>query len=505
MENLDGFVTATRRIVVLVCLSTLIGASLLYVFSYRNSRDRDFFQLLLPRARPNYHFYTGPRGGRFEAVGAFLSNKDDEGRFHDFAIKREPSSGSPENARVVATTGNAFALVEERALRANDWLAQRTVRIAPLHMEKLQIVYSKKRWASALAAVSGVSKDTAPALLARGPRLAAEMDDASKAFFHHAIVYAGPTGSGTRLMTSYVLDAAGVQPESTISGNFDDIVRALGNGDAHVAFAFAAPLTAVADALKQDKDIGLVGLDPNLGPLLLQRAGVAVEPTSLDELGHAETDTLGAYAWLVASADVPPEHIAAVVRALKEFHPAPSELGQQTSPDTLENIAASFQSQAEEHERGLWFALGEFALKTLGLSILLYYWLGSALSALLRARIMRDYMRLREAVGCSNDGSADACQRIEETCARIDALLQRIHKHCASGLLLIRHRDQLTALLEGLEKRLMRICRSYVRNLAKTPGGAERAWEIAARWHSRDYIDGDEYERLARLATAAVT
>jgi TRAP-type uncharacterized transport system substrate-binding protein len=523
LDKLDEFITLARRTAALVAVAVLVAASVLYFFSYRKVPERNFLELLPSPKHPEYRFYTGSAGGRFVELGACI-DKYDEKADEGFTIQTVPSTGSPENTLMVATTRSAFGLVESGAIYKKGWISDRLQALAPVSLEKMQVLYNVGKWQTFRAqylAPTPKAADAASAVSAveDAPRFSRTPTAMTKAFLSQAVVHAGPSGSGTRLMESYVLNDCSVQPKKTISGEFARELEDVGKGEADVAFLFSDPLPAVAQLIDRG-GVALASVDPSLVPLLLKDLEVSVEPATLSRKQVASApacngvETLGAYAWLVASKDVPARDIAAVVRRAAQCVGDESKASDWESNGdmarNLENIAAGFDERADEKRRELWAALGEFGLTVVALSGGLYFWLGWMLSATYRSATMRRYMVLRDEVSRSVDMNSPAKsishEKLEHIAAETKGLLEKVQRDCAKGLLLVRHRDGLTAILEDLERRFMSVCRVYVRRMSTERGGTpdDLRMAMAARWFALGYIDAEEYDRLVQVSSRPV-
>ena len=125
MDKLDEFITLARRTAALVAVAVLVAASVLYFFSYRKVPERNFLELLPSPKHPEYRFYTGSAGGRFVELGACI-DKYDEKADEGFTIQTVPSTGSPENTLMVATTRSGTRFAGKRCIpTVVSWLLPR--------------------------------------------------------------------------------------------------------------------------------------------------------------------------------------------------------------------------------------------------------------------------------------------------------------------------------------------------------------------------------------------
>lgn len=306
----------------------LVGL-ILYLGRYWKSERSDFAELLCEPAhllcdkRREYTLSSGSPGGMFHKLGEEIRSELGP----DIAIST--STGSPENARRVAGGSRALGFVENDALRGDEWISKRLVPVAPIYLELLQIALipqGLQRFASwptgcedwekfatcapsqcaAHAPLESSPRDveceawTPPTLrLFEAKKMGNKAGQCTRHLLEHAAVYAGPDDSGTKLLASYVFSISGIAPDIRPVSTFVAQHEAVASGKVGVAVVF----------MGQENWSGLPGirgieLDPELTSILQQTHGARFQAATA-KIGDAGLPTIGAFAWLVTSPDVP--------------------------------------------------------------------------------------------------------------------------------------------------------------------------------------------------------
>lgn len=279
----------------------------------------------------------------------------------------------------------------------------------------------------------------------------------------------GPLGGGGRLVATHLLHAADLHPAATESSlNISEQAVKVRKGTVDVAICFAGDdnvLFAKVRAAGQEAAagggfpaLGITGVDTELlaGPL-----SIGLRPTTFTNEEGALVETLGAYAVLIASADVPAEHVAAVVLEAARFvHDMVARSGDTSSTGThLENIADVLEASAQDRRAHLWAVFVQF-LCIAGASFLFGGNLWSALDSRgSRGKFMQQHSNLIERFRGEREGSErgeGALRRLQDIAGKLDETLDQIHHRARYGRLSLPHRDQLLASVAGVRSELRR-------------------------------------------------
>jgi hypothetical protein len=240
-----------------------------------------------------------------------------------------------------------------------------------------------------------------------------------------------------------------------------------------------------------------MAVDPTtIGSTLDEKIGAAFTGETFRELGEAgaTVETIGANAWLVASADVPPHHIAEFIELISGFRDSVTG----TQPYLgFEKLAAAFVSTAQEKTRRLWSAaLALFGAQFLTL-LSSWQFMSSMTTWKWRKHYWRRYLLLKRNVAQWSYGQEDAWQvGIQELERQFRQLLLDLDEACERGRLSIAHRDHLVPQIKDVENELVRIVRLHLRELFQVAGDYEARRRCAVRWLRRGYIDAAEYNQL---------
>lgn len=494
IAQFDGFIRFHATTVVLGVLSLVIALPPAYFFACQGpeSDPLHFFYRKEP-GLPVYEFKTGTPGGFFQIVGNDIIDKNLHGDSSpDFRIEQQVSSGSVENAKAVATGAHMFSIVEENELNAINAYWNNVQRIGPLFVEKLQVLYQKELWSQILedpkaAATCGPAPER--------PRLSSPMGCYSKLLFSRASLSAGPLNSGTWRLASRIRNRIGASQERFIDpGTFAGQSSGLIAGDIGIGFVFSSPLGLSKGALDPRSAIGLADVDPTtLGAALHEMHGAVYTGETFGELGEegAKIQTIGTNAWLVATADIPPDHIVSFVRYLADFH------DRVTGQDPFVNFqifGERFVQLAQEQRRALVASIWSFVTTATLFALSLFLLMASMISRALRARYWRSCIQLKHDIDGWSPRQSDNWE------SRLGALEDRVHRlartfevECGRGRLSKSHYDYLSDLLGRTEQRLVRICRLHREKLS-----GSYVEEYALRWFRRGYISQEEYEEMVK-------
>ncbi len=310
-----------------VVLPFFLGACTLYevVVNYLDDSLSVLSGVLGPRS--HYTFYSGSPGGAYVQIGAALEKKyeDQEG---DFLLTAVETGGGFENAVQVRNHDKSLALTKESIPPSQDPAEQRMVRVAPLYMERLHVLYRRSKFEESMKRnCPGFTAASGNAYERLGIDVSTSNGESAQclaSFFSESRVATGPVGSGTNVFASYLLTTAALSPKQIINTSSSDAVeRLLGDSpgdEVDIVFTMAgAPLNGVCWALDRDKDIRLMGVQPSLIAEVNSRYGSKLRIVDFhDKYDGGDINTAGGYAYLVASPDVPRSVLDGVLSTLAE-------------------------------------------------------------------------------------------------------------------------------------------------------------------------------------------
>ncbi len=271
----------------------------------------------------NYTFFSGSPGGFYTRIGTNLENitKDRESRI---LIQNKKTAGGSENAIKVLTTPMSLGLIQEDTLREGDFIKKQLRYITPIYLERMHVLYRVDS-AKELAQLSGDS----PLRLSAGTNL-----EVLK-FFARSKINAGPVGSGTRVLTSYILSEINTQLRGhknikltqQIFGHptaeaYDKLLKDNEDEKIDIVFTIAgAPLPEVLKLLENEKHkIRLLSIDPSFVAKINKSYGANLRATDFKGIyslsNQPDVATTGSYAFLVAHRDVPNYDILKILEIL---------------------------------------------------------------------------------------------------------------------------------------------------------------------------------------------
>jgi TRAP-type uncharacterized transport system substrate-binding protein len=567
-----------RNLVAMVVIAAVAGPYLYYA-SYRGT-DSDFLEFVFERRKQAYIFCGGPEGGFYMKLARLVEREAPK----SLRLKAAVTTGSLDNGRKVANSERSLGIVQADTYAHEPGLAESAQIICPLYMGRMHILYdaqafersARESWslaadetsrrALAIHARASNAWDEAkeePVFPALKPRLRQTLDPFSRRFLAHARMSAGPVGSGTRVLASYLLDLAGIGNERNEALDFTEALNRLSAapddpGSLAVAMVFAAPLDIVKETLESSGGrIRLLGIDSALTAKLSRDYGVAFQPTDFGDSYIVETEgggrqnlaagvaTIGTHSLLIASKDVPEDAIAAALKIIDENRSDPTLTRSVPSPIASEDdMIAGARRDYEERAASRRIKIVSGALVFAG------YWLAATLvgfgvvawafSTILYAKYMQriaglyqKYKPVREIPEDSDAGPAIAKTLREagvpvlefgeerarrrslnctENLREIIALEQNAREDCAKGNLIIRHEELILANLAEARQRTLRLLSEQVywalawkkSALDKAgPKARDECRKALANLCAAGYLSIDECELLAgQLADA---
>lgn len=423
-------------------LGALVGvavAAVVFATYYQNVPERDFRMLWPLRQPPAYTLYAGPRGGTYSRLASSIIAGHDGSQF---TLKMVATKGSLDNAVNVSATRRAFAFVAEPFV-ASLYQAEGPPlqRVAPLYMQRAFIAYDKASW-QRFSAGCGAGQ-----LQLTGDKLSCAYRYLAQARWD-----AGPTGGGGRLVVNHLLHAADLRPRVLgHSADFAELAAKLNEGRVDVAFYFAGDENDVSAAVSDHRDrLGLAGVDPQLA---ISLRSLELRPSAFIDEGGGQIETLGAYTVLVASAGIPPEHVADFVVEAAKFvqnMSAPAGVGS-TGETHLDSVAEALQAAGSARKARLWAAAAQFLLLAVA-----FVFLGGGLSSSRGARRTREAImkrqsellqRVRDCRRQRNrvDRAAETARALDGVENELEGCIDDIQRHAIQGRLPMPYRDQLMA------------------------------------------------------------
>ena len=300
-----------RARTVLVVLAVLFGAGIYsYVVDIYDPNKNLLSQIWRGIRQHQYIFYSGASGGFYIEIGKALEANTSADA--SIAVDNdEESTGGLYNATKVMTTPNSFGLVQEDTLPKEDFIRDHIRYVTPLYLERLHIIYDHGAYTKVYQKMFGSSSDISPPSLGTS----ASVHKAVKTFFQQSKVSTGPVGSASRIFASYLRDVCEIGPFRDEGLHFAEALDSLMHEDDGIDIVFSmagAPLVRVRGALQTreedgGKDLRLMSIESALVPELNGRYGVKLRGSTFKDKydGYDNTSTIGSYAFLVTSKDVP--------------------------------------------------------------------------------------------------------------------------------------------------------------------------------------------------------
>ena len=286
------------RTVILFVSICLAVAFYTYTVEYYDS-DRNIWSYFRFKSK-NYTFFTGSTGGFYIEIGNLIESKTRESSIIN--VRNVESLGGSENAIKVLTTPRSFGLIQEETLKGNDVVRDQLNYVTPLYMERIHIIYRKSKFEQ---------------FSENHPQLTLSTTDEVLNFFANSRIAAGPVGSGTRIIASYILSEVNQQIErkgikttnqEILNTSFSQGLNQIeGNeNDIDILFTIAgAPLKKVKELLQQD-EYGLISILPSFVSRLNNAFDVNLRMSDFNGIYDVDHDvaTLGSYCYLISSRDV---------------------------------------------------------------------------------------------------------------------------------------------------------------------------------------------------------
>ncbi len=255
----------------------------------------------------NYTFFSGSPKGFYIVVGESLVEESKKN--NDFVLSNEPSNGGVENFSRVISHANSFALVPEYLLQEKDRMSEYINAVSPLYIERLHVLYNTE-------------------MIPGEHLLTGYLPGSTKALFKKGVSI-GPVGSGTNVLTSMIINELRQNDTSWTFNTFDESTEeafaSLKDKKTGIMFTVAgAPIPEVTELL-QDSTFAIMPIDPSfilqLNKSYNHNFRITNFNTKYNDTQIHKATTIGSYAYLVSSKDVPGHVIAKVLQMLEQAKP----------------------------------------------------------------------------------------------------------------------------------------------------------------------------------------
>jgi hypothetical protein len=434
------------------------------VYLVRSSVDprRGFVEQMLPGRRPTYRLYTGPDRGRFnELAGCVDSSRADGDSPASFTLERHRTNGSLENGQLIASSSRAFAFVGE-TFKSSAFVQSH--RSGPLYMQKAQLFYKPEDWkrfaetCESSARVRPAQPEVAPSSSSPLPlprRLEVSLthhDACARRYLENANWFAGPVGSGTWLMAQQLAGFLDIDPRKTPTSNLS--LERMYSTEASVMFIFSGQLSEVTEALtRKNFALEIARIAPNVAQAFTKDLGLDITSTFFADPYPSDLETIGSWAWLVASSDIPAAHIAEMLRRVARC------LSAEPEKSNLETVAEGYERTAAEERRLVWGALGEQLGIVTTLMLLFYYAIPRVASQRERLKQQRRLDALQDELSTLDEATSTnpelaALTRIRKS---ISEIARDIRATSGPGTVLcIAHRQELRDAIASVRETLSR-------------------------------------------------
>lgn len=367
---------ANLRTVLFIISVVIVTSGYYYVANFFNL---DISHLQLPFISRTYKFYSGSPGGFYIHIGNSLAQASKNKR--TIKIINNTTAGSFENALKVMTSHSAFGIIQEESILQDVHMREKIRFIAPLYMSRLHLIYN----------IESFSKFVLPDQKDSVPYISTMSNAATLAFFANAKINGGPIGNSSSIISDYLLaELRGQLDEKDIyysqfTNHSDEIAyQLLWKGDLDIIFtSVGAPIIAV-DSLLSSGKFGLMGIGASMVSILYEKYGVNVRLTNFADKYRnlPPTSTIGSYAFLITSKDVPNNDILRVLEMLKSNIPLIKRLAglkeqrsfQLDEFDFLESFHAEHNKNIMEKLRDLFFFIVSIIVSTaIVITILLWF------------------------------------------------------------------------------------------------------------------------------------
>ncbi len=228
--------------------AVLIAVSCYYLFFQYNYPSDNFISMLCEDDE-EYSFYSGEKADFYHDIGVHLAKEFQEGE--SFSIKNESSKGSLDNINAVMSDPKSMGLSNEVVAPIGDFSREQARFVAPLYTEYMYIFYRKAAFPD------------------KELELRANPDSSVINFLKKARINGGPHGSGTRLLTSYILASMNNHDHLPLLDlGIDSAISEMNGEDTSVLldinFSIMGPNHIAYDTILNNGEFALANIDPAL-------------------------------------------------------------------------------------------------------------------------------------------------------------------------------------------------------------------------------------------------
>jgi len=295
--SLAGFINSLTSILKLRNIILLLGILISLVIYYLIADYYTPFKNVLKywSAKDDvYTFFSGSKEGFYNKIGIELnklnSTKNDFETNNIRVNVVDSTSGGLDNAIQVLSRKKSFGLIQESTLSSNDELREQINYVSPLYMERLHIICKKNLLGSNKIGELSPNDTALTEKLFKGSRISI-----------------GEVGSGTRVVSSYLLEVLGANPSEIHSYSQEEGLEKLKNDSIDILIVIVgAPLSQYTDLLQKDSDYQLIGISPTLIVEINDRFSTNYRVSNFKKKYplYEDINTLGSYSYLISSKDV---------------------------------------------------------------------------------------------------------------------------------------------------------------------------------------------------------
>lgn len=505
-----------------------------YVVDIYDPNKNLLTQLYLGITQESYQFHSGAEGGFYIRVGEAIQRETSG--WSPIAVSNQPSGGGLDNAKRVMKYNRSFGLVQEDSVASSDFIRDHIAYITPLYVERMHIIYSREAWEKHLREVGGNQKSGGESAveyhkpvirrsgLSEDPR-----PQAIRSFFRSHSISMGPVGSGSGVLAQYVLDHCGISPGVNLRMDFKEALNSLGTADGpSVVFTIAgAPLPEVTkklaerDGVSGERKFALMSIDPPIIPEINRKYTLRLRSTSFKNVydGGANVTTLGSYAFLIASKDVPKSATMALLDALdraKTQMRTELDVGAKDFPLDEFPFAQSFKKQYDGFLVDLLKSALIFIVSVSLSSAAIMTFIGWATSGLRNVSFYREIQKIYDAIPKNTrleqgDLPFAVPKIYSNQTMFIDAIVKgmrdmltigaRVRKAYEVGGLIVSHQQHLLATLTRLSGVLQRNLHQRLDAFIKMGGSIDPS--VLQRFHTAGYLTTEHRESLSQSLQVA--
>jgi len=292
-------------------------------------------------------FFSGGPGGYYENIGQALD--EFAAPKSRLSIENQSSNGGSENAEKVFMQSRAMGLVQEETIHSDDFIRDEIQYLVPLYLERMHVLYRRDVYENIVD--GGGDRDL---------QFATSLGASEAHFLSRARISVGPIGSGTQILSSYIVNSINQQAERheltqeqcesiyknrinwcaqsqqvTTESTLEGALKLLADAEPasnriDIMFTMAGAPTPMVQQLLMDQRIAMVSISPALIADLNKSYDInlrmadfrnsRIEESAPRYLynsdGIEDVSTFGSYAFLIASSDIKQSEAREVVRRM---------------------------------------------------------------------------------------------------------------------------------------------------------------------------------------------